>query len=179
MNNLFQRYKWMGILLGVLLIIAGIATIVFGIINQSQVGLILSIIIAVILFIIGGLYLIAGCMVPLSNFFTALFLYGAIAIAIGVVLLINTSIVPLVMVYTLSIVLLALGVVYLIRAIMGIVYKSSPAWITFCFIFAVLGITLGVLSLIFKENVLMIIYIVIGSVLVISGIAQIAVTAKR
>ena len=95
------------------------------------------------------------------------------------VLLINTGIVPLVMVYTLSIILLALGVVYLIRAIMGIVYKCKPVWITFCFIFAVLGITLGVLSLIFKENVLMIIYIVVGVFLTIAGIAQIAVTAKR
>ncbi len=169
----------MGILLGVLLIIAGIATIVFGIIKQEQVGLVLSIIIAVMLFIIGALYLVAGCMVPLSNFFTALFLYGAIAIAIGVILLVNTNIVPLVMVYTLSIILLALGVVYIARGIIGIVYQSKTSWIAFCFIIAFFGIVLGVLSLIFKNNVLMIIYIVVGAILAAVGVGQIVVIVKK
>ena len=179
MNNLFQRYKWAGILLGVLLLIAGIATIVLGIVSPGQINLILSIIVAVILFIIGALYIIAGCMLPLNNFFSTIFLYGALAIAIGVVLLINTGIVPSIMVYTLSIVLIALGAIYLCRAIIGIVHHAKVMWIVLCFILAVLGITAGVLSLVYNGQVLTIIYIAVGAVLAAAGIAQIIYSARR
>ena len=66
MNNLFQRYKWMGILLGVLLILAGTGIILLSIFVPGKVNMILSITVAGICFIIGRIDIIAGGLLPLS-----------------------------------------------------------------------------------------------------------------
>ena len=179
MNDLFKRYKWAGILLGVLLVAAGVLTIVFAFVGKDNLNFLLSLVIAITLFVVGASYLVAGCMASLNNFYTSLFLYGGVAIAIGVILLVNNSIAPSVMTYTLSILLLTFGAVYLVRAILYIVAKSETKIIIFALCLAIACIALGIISLVFKGTMLTFIYVVFGVLLLGAGVIQVIAVTKK
>ena len=178
MNNLIKKYVWSGILLGVLLILAGVCTILFSFISKDQVNIALSIVTAVILFIVGFFYVVAGCMETLNHFFSSIFLYGSVYIAIGVILLLNSTIVPTVLSYALIIILLTLGVIYLARGTIGVINRMVAKWCILCYLFGVLGVALGVLAIIFIEYLITPIYITVGALIVLAGIYQIINTRR-
>ena len=178
MKNLFQRFKWMGILLGILLILAGIGIIVLGILSPDKVNLILSITIAVICFIIGIIYIVAGVMVPLSEFYSSLYLYGAFAIAIGIILLVHQDLSSEILIYTISVVLITLGVVYIVRGILYLVNKLKLIQIILAFVVGGVALTLGIIALIFRGQMLQVIYVMAGAFMVLSGILQLIDSAK-
>lgn len=179
MNNLFQRYKWMGILLGVLLILAGTGIILLNIFVPGKVNMILSITVAVICFIIGLIYIIAGVLLPLSEFYSSLYLYGAFAISVGIILLIHMDLASEVLIYTIAVILLTLAVVYIVRGILYVTHKMKALQFVLCFIIGGVCLVLGILALIFKGQMLQFIYILAGVFFLLTGVIQlISATSK-
>ena len=178
MNNLLERYRWVKILLGVLIILAGAGLIVLGILQPEKVNLIISIVTAVILFIIGLIYVIAGVVTPLNELYSPLYFYGAFAIAIGIILLIHSDLASEILIYTIAVISLTLGVIYITRAILAIVNKMKTAVIVLFFIVGGLCLAFGIVALIFKANILQAIYIVAGAFILITGILQLVSTVK-
>ena len=179
MKNLIRRFKWIGILFGVLLMIAGVLVIVFTLVNIKDVNLALSIVVATLLFIIGAVYITAGVMQPLSNYFDPGYILGAVAIAIGVVCLIEQQIVPRLLVYVIAITLIALGVVYLIRGILLAINKMRGTEIALAILIAVIALTAGILCLCFQNKILTVIYVIGGALLIAGGILMIVYTVRK
>ena len=179
MKNLIQRFKWIGILFAVLLMIAGVLVIVFTIVNIKDVNLALSLVVATLLFIIGAVYITAGIMTPLSKYFDPGYVLGAIAIAIGVVCLVKQEIVPNLLVYIIAITLITLGVVYLIRGILLIINRMRPTDIALAILIAVILLTAGILCLCFQGKILMVIYIIGGTLLIAGGVMMLIYTLRK
>ena len=181
MKKLFKRFKWLGILFGVLLALAGIFVAVYGVMNQGSLALVLSVVIAVICFIVGAITISIGIVgkAPLASFFDETFIYGAFIIAFGVTLLINQNIVNDIMVYTFSVAVLVIGVIYFIRAILAIANKLKVGVIILNFLIATILITAGILILCFQSAALSVIYVSFGVVLTIIGIITIIVAARK
>ena len=173
MSNLFRKYKWLGIVFGVLLVIAGVLIIIFSITNKDKVSDILAIIVAVVCFVLGAIYIAIGVMISLNNFFDSSFIYGAFLIAIGVLLLIERSIVSEILVYTTSVALITFGAIYLIRAILYIANKMKILYIIIALLIAALAITFGILALCYKGQLLIVLYIVMGAIISVAGVIEI------
>ncbi len=170
MTNLFKRYRWLRIVTACLLIAAGVLVIVWGVVDTSRVSTVLSITVACLLFALGLIFLITGILVPLSRLYDATFLYAAFFIAVGVVLILNQNIVEQVLLYTLAVALLVVGVIYLLRGIVGAVQHCETKTVVFDFIFAVIALLLGILCLIFSGYVIQAIYIVAGCLITVIGV---------
>ena len=184
MRTLISRFKWIGIALGILLILAGLTVsgisiaIAAGAIDGSIITVILSIAGAVLFFILGAIYLAAGLSSSLSNFFEPAFVLGAFCIAAGVVLLLERNEVANIIIYLLAVALIAMGGVYLIRGVQYIVYKLDTMKIVLAFIIATLAILLGILALCLKDKIFIGINIGVGLLIVAAGVIQIIAVAK-
>ena len=178
MGKVFARYKWMGIILGVLLIAAGIAIVVVGIIKPSNLDLLLSVIAATMFFVVGTICLVGGCLVKLTSFFNIYIVLGGLAIAIGVVLLVYRNATPMILLYTTAVTLIALGATYVVRAILYISNKMKPIYIVISFVIAVVAITAGILALVYQGRALQVIYILFGLFVVAIGGYELAITLK-
>lgn len=185
---LLSRNKLLGVLFGIFLLIAGVVTVVFGIVDSGKAALIMSIAVAVVLFALGILYIASGCLRKLTTFFAEEFIYGSLFIAFGVLFVTNTGMVPTILVYTIAITLIALGAVYLIRFIFYLRAcngkknkkdKMMVRYAVFACILAVLLIAGGVLALIFQGTIKLLIYIATGVILGILGVSQIVESSKR
>lgn len=180
MTKIVLKDKWMEILLGSVLTIAGLVIIVLGIVNPSILSTALSIIFAISLFFVGGLYLYNGlAKTANANVIDATYVLAAVAIALGVVLLVNTNLIADILVYIVSISVLTFGVALLLRGIILCARKGSTANCAFAIILGIVLIILGVLALIFKSNLTQIIYISSGVLLLVIGIFQIVETARK
>lgn len=179
MNNLINRYRWIKVVLGVLIVLAGVGLIVLGIISPGQVNLILSIVTAVILFIIGLVYVVAGIITPLNELYSPLYFYGAFAIAIGIILLIHNELASEILIYTIAVISLTVGVIYVTRGILAIVNKMKAPIIVLFFVVGVLLIGFGVVALIFKAQILQAIYIVAGVFITVTGVLELISTVRQ
>ena len=178
MNNL-QKNKWLVIVYGVLLIAIGTLTLIFAITNTSVVDKVISIALAVALFIVGLLNICSSLIAHTQEFYTASILLGSLAIAIGVVLLIDTYLIGSIIVYLLGVFLLAMGTVSLFKAVIFIITKQKVMWIVAQLIIAALAITLGVIVLCFKDESKMFLYAFIGAVIILSGITEIVFVLRN
>ena len=184
MRTLISRFKWIGIALGILLILAGLTVsgisiaIAAGAIDGSIITIILSIAAAVLLFILGAIYLAAGLASSLSSFFDPAFVLGAFCIAAGVVLLLERNEVANIIIYLIAVALIAIGGVYLIRGVQYIIYKVDKFKIILAFIIATLAILFGILALCLKDQLFIAINIGVGLLIVAAGIIQIIAVVK-
>lgn len=178
MNNL-QKNKWLVIVYGVLLIAIGTLTLIFAITDTSVVDKVISIALAVALFIVGLLNICSSLIAHTQEFYTASILLGSLAIAIGVVLLIDTYLIGSIIVYLLGVFLLAMGTVSLFKAVIFIITKQKVMWIVAQLIIAALAITLGVIVLCFKDESKMFLYAFIGAVIILSGITEIVFVLRN
>lgn len=184
MKTLISRFRWIGIILGVLLILAGgtvmgiSIAIACGAIDGNIITIILSITAAVLFFIVGAIYLAAGLTTSLSNFFDQSFLFGSLCIAFGVVLLLERNEVANIVIYLISIALICIGGIYLIRAVQYIVYKYDTLKVVLAFIIATIAIVFGILALVLKDKLFIGINIAIGALIIAAGVVQIIATAK-
>ena len=186
MRLLITRFKWIGVVLGVLLIIAGgiivgmsIAKAAGAIKEDNVIPLMLSVVAAILCFIVGAIYITVGLTTPLTTFFDPSFVLGSIAIAAGVVLLIERAVIADIIIYLISIVLIVIGGIYLVRGIFYIVNKIQVKLVVFAFIIATLAIAAGIISITLKDKLFIGINIIIGVVVIIAGILQIWDTLRR
>lgn len=185
MKNIIIRFRWVGILLGILLIAAGIVVVamsIYDLINEKNIATnVLAITAASICFIIGAAFIVAGILIPLSNFFDSSFAFGAISIAAGVVLLVflGKDIIPEIIIYLVAVALIAFGAIYLVRGILMIVNKLPVIKIVLAFVIATIGIAAGIVSIVMREKILYVVYIIIGLLVITAGTIELITLLKN
>ena len=176
MNALFAKHKWLQIIYGALFLIAGAFIIIIALVSKdtNDLSTWLSIICAIGLFIFGGCSIMAGIFSLEKRYFSALFIYGALSIAIGVVLCTKLDFVIQVIVVFIGVLFITLGAVECGEAAAMIYFKRSKFFIALFFIFAAILITAGVLVLVFQEKELLkkIVYVGAGGILVLIGLIE-------
>ena len=178
MGKLFKKYKWMQLFLGCLLVIAGIVTIIIDFINATELTTVLSIIAAVVLFAFGIFIFLACLLEDRVGDFTVTMAISALMIALGVILCIERLLIGKVIVYFVAAAALTFGVCELIKSIVLVKYHGRTIYIVMGFIFAALGITLGILCLCLQAKALMMVYLFTGCLLIATGIVEIIYGAK-
>ena len=171
MNKLIKN-KWMLVAYGLLLLIGGVLTAVFAIVNTSIVVRVMSLALATSLFIIGLMNIVAALIAHTSEFFTGALVFGSVAIAMGVVFCVDQLILGTFLLYFLGAMFLSLGAVLVVKAILAIKYKLKGGWV-FCYcLSAAIIIALGVLILVFQHKAEMVLYTVVGIALAIMGLVE-------
>ena len=183
MNSLFQKHRWMQVMWGILLFVAGAITIIYTFANMDQedtnVSLVLSIALAIVLFAYGFTIIFSSFLELKDKFFKYEILIGAFIIAVGIVFVIKIKLLEEIIVSLIAASLLTFGTVFAVRTIVAFVRKLKVWWIGLCIALAVLFIAGGVLCLIFRNDVVEVSYVVLGGVLIIVGGGEIWLTIKR
>ncbi len=180
MKTLLARWAWVKIVEGILLIILGLLVGIIGGIYSETLSQALSIVIAVFLFIDGGITLFALIVDPKKNFSLSI-VFGALFIAIGVVLCSDAGqeAVKNILAIFVACMLLTVGGTYAFKAIVNIVYKGPVGWIIIHILIALAGLGLGITSLIYRDESLSVIYIVLGTALTVLGIFDIILAVDQ
>lgn len=178
MGKLFQKYKWLALCAGIILLVTGAVVIAIAFINVDALSSTLSFIIAAILFLFGTIVLISSFLEDRSRFFKRELIYGALLIALGVFLCIQNTLLGNVIVYLIAVMALAFGVVMLIQGIFMILYHAP--WYTYviCFIIAAISITFGIVALVNVNEIKTFTYVFLGAALAAFGVAEIVYGAK-
>ena len=180
MNSLFSKHRWMQVMWGILLFVAGAITIIFAATSKGEdVALALGIAIAVVLFAYGLTIIFSSFLELKDGFFKYEIIIGAFVVAVGVVFCINHSLVADIIVSIIYVSLITFGLIFGIRATLAIVSKQKVWWMPLCIVLAVLFIAAGILCLIFRRDVLNVCYIVLGAILIIVGIIEVYMSIKR
>lgn len=180
MNSLFTKHRWMQVVWGILLFVAGAITIIFAVNGENtDVSLVLSIAVAIVLFAYGLVILFSSFLELKDGFFKYELIIGGFIIAIGIVFCLNTEVLKDIIVNTVAVSLLVFGVIFGIRAAMIIIKKKKVWWLWFAVVLATLFIAAGILCLIFAEKVVNVCYFALGGILIIVGIVELYITVKR
>ena len=180
MNSLFNKHRWMQVMWGILLFVAGAITIIYTFANEgANVSLVLSISIAIVLFAYGFTIVFSSFLELKDGFYKYEIIIGAFIVAVGIVFVMNIDLLTDIIVSLISASLLTFGTTFVARAVMAFAKKMKVWWMSLCIIFAVLFIAAGVLCLIFKDKVVDVCYLVLGGILVVVGCIEIYITIKR
>ena len=180
MNALFLKHKWLQIIYGTLLLIAGILIIVMSINQPESITIWISVIFAIGLFIFGACSIMAGVFTLEKKFFNSLFIVGSLSIAFGVVLCTlaagkDTDLMGNLIKVFFSVMLLAMGAVECGEAAAMIYFKRSKFAIAIFFVLGALFIAAGVLTLIFWDNIIKVVYAILGGLIALLGLFEMVV----
>lgn len=180
MNSLFNKHRWMQVMWGILLLVAGAITIIYTFANEgANVSLVLSISIAIVLFAYGFTIVFSSFLELKDGFFKYEIIIGAFIIAVGIVFVMNIDLLTDIIVSLIAASLLTFGAAFIARSVMAFAKKMKVWWLGLCVAFAVLFVAAGVLCLIFKDKVVDACYLVLGGILVVVGCIEIYITIKR
>lgn len=174
----FLEKKWLTLVYGFLLVAVGALTLTYAIIDPSVVTKVLSISIAVSLFLIGAANIVLALVAHTSDFFHTSLLTGSAAIAFGVLFCINTLLIGEFIAYLLGVFFIAFAVVSLIKFILFIVYKQNLAWIIIYGIVFAISAAAGIIILCFKEQTNQVLYGIIGSFIALAGLFEIVASTR-
>ena len=172
MKTLFMKHKWMQLVYGILLAVAGVLLIVFAINDQKNVATWLSVIAAITLFIYALALLFTGIFSLKDRYFDLAFIYAVVFIAIGVVLLCNTEIISQFITVFVATLLCGLGAVEVGEATAMVFFKRPKPFIVIFYLLGAIFITLGVLAFAFKNQVEQIIYVSVGILICITAVLE-------
>lgn len=173
MGKLFEKYKWLTLCAGIILLIASVLVITISIVNVESLSKALSIIVAVFLFIFGGIMILSSLIEERSVFFSSPLAYGAVLIAVGVVLCILPMLLESFIVYFIAVFAIAFGVIEIVKGIALIVNRVKPIWFILCFIIAAVALGFGITALVIDmADVLKIVYIFVGVILGAFGLVE-------
>ena len=180
MNALFLKHKWLQIIYGTLLLVAGILIIVMSINQPESITIWISVIFAIGLFIFGACSIMAGVFTLEKKFFNSLFIVGSLSIAFGVVLCTlaagkDTDLMGNLIKVFFSVMLLAMGAVECGEAAAMIYFKRSKFAIAIFFVLGAIFITAGVLTLIFWDNIIKVVYAILGGLIALLGLFEMVV----
>lgn len=180
MNALFLKHKWLQIIYGTLLLVAGILIIVMSINQPESITIWISVIFAIGLFIFGACSIMAGVFTLEKKFFNSLFIVGSLSIAFGVVLCTlaagkDTDLMGNLIKVFFSVMLLAMGAVECGEAAAMIYFKRSKFAIAIFFVLGALFIAAGVLTLIFWDNIIKVVYAILGGLIALLGLFEMVV----
>ena len=169
-----KEQKWMIIVYGIVLFAVGLIDLVLSIVDLGSAIRVVSYSIACGLFVIGMLHIITSLVKETKTFFKGALVLGSIAIALGVVFIVEPDVLGVYLIYFAAAFVLAMSVIFAIKAALAIKYKYKN-WIFWYILFAVIGITASILALVYGKSatVAQIIYISMGALAAVSGIALI------
>ena len=184
MNSLFNKHRWMQVMWGILLFVAGAITIIYTFANkgsdeETNVSLVLSISLAIVLFAYGFTIVFSSFLELKDKFYKYEIIIGAFIVAVGIVFVMNIDLLKDIIVSLIAASMLVFGATFIARTILAFAKKMKVWWMGLCIAFAVLFVAAGVLCLIFKDDVTEICYLVLGGVLVVVGAIEIYITIKR
>ena len=184
MNAIFEKYKWLRVVLGALVIAFGIAVIIIALAAPGEVGKVINIVVAVSLFIFGAFLLVTSLLAETHKPITSALLMSALIITTGVLVLLmrftfHINLTGL-LVYLITVFLVVFGSIALAKAVFLIVYKQKVIFIVLMFILAALGIASGLVGLCFAGNLVDASYILLGVFMIAIGTVVIAIpTIKK
>lgn len=171
MGNLVNKYKWMTLVSGIILIIASALIITISVVNVEALSKTLSIVIAILLFLFGGIMILSSFIEDRRSFFSSPLAYGSILIAVGVVLCILPTLIGEFIIYFIAVFCLAFGVVEVAKGVFLILGRSPWYYYVLTFVIAAIAITFGIISLVVKpDDMLRVVYIFMGSLVGLFGI---------
>lgn len=179
MKNIIFKNRWIQIVYGALLMVAGILTIVFAVYNTSNLTNAISIIVAVCCFILGIVYIASSFASETKVLFPASLLFASVCIAIGVLLCVMPQLLGSVIVYFVAALMTVYGVVSIIKAISFILIKAKKWHIALFFIIGAILTVLGILAFVYKDKAGIVIYIGCGLVVAVYGVVEIVVAVKQ
>lgn len=174
----FLEKKWLALAYGFLVIAVGVLTVVYAIVDPTVVTTVLSISIAVSLFILGAANIALALVAHTNEFFQKTLLVGSAAIAAGVLFCVNRTLIGEFIALLLGVFFISFAVVALIKFILFIVYKQSVSWIILYGIFMAVAAAAGILILCFQQESNQVIYVIIGSAIALAGLFEIIASAR-
>lgn len=174
----FLEKKWLALAYGFLVIAVGVLTVVYAIVDPDVVTTVLSISIAVSLFILGAANITLALVAHTNEFFQKTLLVGSGAIAVGVLLCVNRLLIGEFIALLLGVFFIAFAVVALIKFILFIVYRQSVSWIVLYGVFVLVAAAAGILILCFQQESNQVIYVIIGAAIAIAGVVEIIASAR-
>ena len=171
MKTLFAKYKWMQLIYGLLLLVAGVLIIVAAIKDKTQVSEWLSVIVAVGLFIYSAALLFTGVFSLKKKYFDITFIYAVLFVSVGVCLLCNRDLIDSFITIFVATLITAMGVVEIGEATSMIFFKRPVFFVVLFYILGAALITLGVLAFCFKVS--QIIYVGVGVIMCLTALLQI------
>lgn len=180
MKSLFNKYIWLQLILSILLLFGGALIVVFAATGNTNVlkeGL--NIIAAVTLFLFGLFAILTAFIFEPSKPLTNGLLYGSACIALGVFLCIRDIYLLDYLVLLLAIFFIVIGSVELIKGIFMVInkYKNNTV-IIIAFVAALAFITVGILALIFKSEMVTAFCIIAGVLLFVAGVYELVFGIK-
>jgi len=173
MKTLYARHKWMQIVFGGLFLGAGIAIIIISLNFPDNIAKALSVILAITLFLFGVSCIFSGVFSLKSKYFDPAFIYGDLAIALGVLLCIHNTMIQDLLVVFVGTLLTTIGVVFLGEAVAMIFFKRPKPSIVVFFLLGAAFLTFGVLSYVYQNEATQVIYIATGALMALVGFIQI------
>lgn len=175
MKSLFEKYKWLQIVVGVVLLTAGIVAIILAINNISAMARVIGIIVAICCFLYAGMLITASFIKNPRTPFPQEVLFAGIAIGIGATLCIGTVAEALATyaTYLLGCGLIALGAIAIIKSIIIICYKDPVQNWLIMIICGVIALVGGILLLCYINELTVAINVVIGVIIAALGVLEI------
>lgn len=179
MKNIVFKNRWVQIVFGALLLVAGVLTFVFAILNNKDLTTAISIIVAVCSFILGIIYIASSFISEAKVLFPGSLLFGSFCIAIGVLLCVNTQLLGAIIVNLVGALMLAYGLVCAIKATIYLIMKKKSKenvkvfFIVLFYVIAAALLTLGILTFIYNNDASIVIYAVVGLAIAAYGIYHI------
>ena len=175
MNSIFQKHKWLRYVVGSFVIALGVLIIILACLSTGQIPNIINIVLSVGLILLGLFLLLTVILSETHKAFTTTMVVSSVLITIGILFLVarfyvQFAIDPRLLVYLIAIGSLTFGTVALAKGVSLIVFKEKASWIALMFLVAVLGITLGIISLCYVGKLVQAAYIILGVSLVVIGI---------
>lgn len=177
MKKFFEK-KWLTLAYGFLVIAVGVLTVVYAIVDPTVVTEVLSISIAVSLFILGAASIALALVAHTTEFFQKILLVGSAAIAVGVLFCFKRTLIGEFISLLLGVFFISFAVVALVKFILFIVYKQSISWIILYGIFMAVAAAVGILILCFQQESNQVIYVIIGSAIALAGLFEIVASAR-
>ena len=185
MKNIVFKNRWVQIVFGSLLLVAGVLTLTFAIVNNQNLTSAISIIVAVCSFILGIIYIVSSFVSETTALFPGSLFFGSICIAIGVLLCVNTQVLGQIIVYLVGALMLAYGLVSAIKSTIYVIMRKKGDegkvkifYIVLFYVLAAALITLGILTYVYNNNASIVIYACVGVAIAIYGIYHIIDGAK-
>ena len=176
----FKEQKWMILVYGIILFAIGLVDLILSIVDLGSAIKVVSYCIAGGLFIIGLLHIIANLIEDTKSFFRGALVLGCIAIALGVVFVVYPLMLGDFFIYFSAAFVIAISVVFLAKAFIGIRFKYKRSWIFLYFLLATVGITLSILAFVYEGHATLkqIVYITMGALAITVGVAAIVYGIK-
>ena len=167
----FKEQKWMIIIYAVVILAVGLVEAILSFVDIGAAIKAVSYTIAIGLFAIGLMHILTSLIAYTKSFFKASLVFGAFAIAFGVVLIMRPFLIAEFLIPFVAVLALAFGAIMLTKAILAIVYKYKGLWIFAYFLIFALATTLGILILVYQNESTQAIYAAPGIVVALAGIA--------